>query len=570
MHNILDTLAKKTTEHEYYTPVPEGYVRGKTKYVVVFGTVMSGLGKGIFSSCLAKLLQDKGLVCEPIKFDGYLNQDAGTLNPYRHGEVFVLDDGTETDMDLGTYERMQNKNLSADNYLTGGRVFAKVLAKERKGEYLGRDVQIIPHITGEIKGFIRTTAVKKKADVVLIEVGGTVGDFENSYFIEAMRELAYEEGKENVCFVCMTYIMEPATLGEQKSKAAQLGLRGLLASGIQPDIVACRAERKVGDKIREKISLFSNVPVEHVVSVPDMESIYFIPDTLKESALDDLCVSVLCLEKKVDKKDEQQATKEWQDFVQKLRGARKKITIGITGKYTVLRDAYASVMKALEHAAAYNNVQVQIKWIETTDIEKGKLSVEEAMADVVGVIVPGGFGSRGAEGKIQCIRYLRENNIPYLGLCYGFQLALVEFARDVCGMKEANTTENDPKTKFPVIDYLPEQMKIVGLGGNMRLGGYNAELKKGTKVWELYGKKETVRERHRHRYEANPVFLQQLEEKGIIFSGKCGDLIEYLELPPHPFFVGTQSHPEFTSRPLSPNPLYVGFVRAAVDTKRLR
>lgn len=563
---ILESLSKKSAEHEFYTPVPKGYQAGHTKYVVVFGTVMSGLGKGIMSSCLAKLLQNKGLVCSPIKFDGYLNQDAGTLNPYRHGEVFVLDDGTECDMDLGTYERMLHKDLSADNYLTGGKIFANVLNKEREGKYLGRDVQIIPHVTGEIKGFIRSTALKTNADVVLVEVGGTVGDFENSYFIEAMRELAYEEGKQNVCFVCLSYIIEPEFLGEQKSKAAQLGLKELLRFGIQPDIIICRSAKPMHQKVREKISIYSSVPVERVVGIHDAESIYYIPEMLKEANVDTITSDILGLGDRGDKKAEEKGFKEWCQFVEKIRKAKKKVVIGITGKYTGLRDSYASIIKALEHVAAYHDVQVELKWIETTDIEKGKITIEDALADVSGVIVPGGFGSRGVEGKIACITYLREHKIPYLGLCYGFQMALIEFARNVCGMKNANTTEIDAQTPHPVIDYLPEQLKIEGLGGNMRLGGRDVMIKKGTQAFAIYGNKEKIRERFRHRYECNPVYIPQFTEKGIVFSGTSSNknIMQILELPQHPFFIGVQFHPEYLSRPLEPHPLYLAFLEAAI------
>ncbi len=545
--------------------MPSGYKAGKTKYIIITGSVMSGLGKGIFSASLGKLLEDQGLVCSPIKFDGYLNVDAGTLNPYRHGEVFVLDDGLECDMDLGTYERFLDKNLTKDNYLTGGKIFTTILERERKGKYLGRDVQFIPHVTGEIKRFLRLLAMNSNADIVLIEVGGTVGDIENQYFIEAMRQLAYEEGKGNACFVNVTYVLEPRFLGEQKSKAAQLGIRRLMELGIQPDVIACRATNPVSEKVREKISIYSNVPIENVVSVHDMESIYLIPEHLHNAGLDKSILSLLNLKPK-KKRD----AREWNAMLENIKKPKREITIGITGKYTGLRDSYASIIKALEHAGAKTSSKVRIRWIETTEIENGKVAVADALKDLDGIIVPGGFGKRGAEGKIECIRYARENNLPYLGLCFGFQMAIIEFARNVCGLEDANSTELEPQCKHPVIDLLPEQKKIEGLGGNMRLGGRDVLVKEGTLAWQLYGKKTRIRERFRHRYECNPEYIETFEKNGIVFSGKAPKypIMQILELPTHRFFLGTQYHPEFTSRPLKPNPCYLGFVEACLEGKK--
>ena len=559
---ILSSISEKTEEHEFYTPFPDNYKIGKTKYVITFGTVMSGLGKGIFSASLAKLLQMRGLIVAPIKFDGYLNVDAGTLNPYRHGEVFVLDDGTECDMDLGTYERFLELNLSKDNYLTGGKIFNSVLGRERKGEYLGRDVQFIPHVTGEIKLFLRNLAVKRNADIVFVEVGGTVGDIENMYFIEAMRELAYEEGKKNVCFISLTYILEPGFLGEQKSKAAQLGLKSLMSVGIQPDIIACRAKNPVTNKVREKISVYSNVPINHVVSVHDCDSIYLIPKLLKEAKVDDAVVDVLNVKDRIKK--DLKKEKEWENYVEKITKIKKEVTIGITGKYTSVRDSYASIINSLEHAGNYLGVKIKPKWIDTTDLEKDQAKLKEAIKDVSGILVPGGFGKRGTEGKIACIKYSRENNIPYLGLCFGFQMAVIEFARNVCNITDANSAEI-AKTKNNVIDIMEEQKNIKLLGGNMRLGSFPALLKKNSVVQKLYGK-EKITERHRHRYEVNNKYINLLEEKGLIFSGKSpdGKLMEFLELPNHKFFVGTQAHPCFKSSPLNPSPLFLGFVKAVL------
>jgi CTP synthase len=564
MNSILTGASKKSEEHEYYNPLPEGYQVGKTKYVVVYGTVMSGLGKGIFASSLAKLLQIKGLKVSIMKFDGYLNADAGTLNPFRHGEVFVLDDGTESDMDLGTYERYLGLELSKNNYLTGGKLFTKILLQERKGSYLGRDVQFIPHVTGEVKNFVRNLAVTSGADVVFVEVGGTVGDIENMYFIEAMRELAHEEGHENVCNVALTYVIEPGFLGEQKSKAAQLGLRELMALGIQPDIIACRCEHEVIEKVREKISIFASVPLSRVVSVHDADSIYLIPTMLRKYKLDEQTIEVLGLKDRV--KEDGAVKNEWESYVYRILGMEKEITIGITGKYTSLRDSYASIIKALEHAGTHLGTKVNLKWIDTTFLSEEKAAKE--LADVQGVLVPGAFGSRGAEGKITCVKYAREQKVPYLGLCYGFQMATIEFARNVCKLDGANSTEVNENTPHPVIMLLPEQQRIAELGGNMRLGGYDIEIREGSFAAELYGS-IVAHERFRHRWECNPDYIPQLEANGLIFSGKAPgrEIMQILELSRevHPFFMATQAHPCFTSNPLKPNPMYLGFVKACLE-----
>ncbi len=570
MSKLLKSVSKKSIDHEFYSPYPKGYKKGKTKYVVVIGTVISGLGKGIFGSSLGKLLQFKGLKIAPIKFDGYLNQDAGTLNPFRHGEVFVLDDGTESDMDLGTYERFLDLNITQDNYLTNGKLFQSILNKERKGDYLGRDVQVIPHVTGEIKYFLRNLAVKSKADVVLFEVGGTVGDLENMFCLEAVRQLMYEEGKENVCFIALTYVLEPEFLGEQKSKAAQLGIKSLLSMGIQPDIIGCRAHNPVTEKVREKISVYSNVKMENVVSAHDVKSIYLLPEMLKEEGIAESVMKTLGLKQKTSNTEESSRLKKWAKYTEKVRHPKNKVIIGMTGKYTSLRDSYASIIKAFEHAGAALDTEVELKWIETTDIEKGKLKAENALKDVDAVLVPPGFGKRGTEGKIKCLQYVRENDIPYLGVCFGMQMAVIEYARNVLGLKGANSTELDPETKHPVIDFLPEQKKLEGLGGNMRLGGKDVQVKKDTLAYSLYGKKTTIKERFRHRYEVNPRYLDLFEEKGMVFSGKHPkyEIMQIMELSDKRFYVGAQFHPEFTSRPLDPNPLYLGLVKAALKYKK--
>ena len=563
-NELLASVSDVSTESEFFSPIPAGYKKGKTRYCFVLGTVMSGLGKGILSSCLALLMQNKGLKIAPIKLEGYLNIDSGTLNPFRHGEVFVLDDGMECDMDLGTYERMLNQNLSGANFATSGQIFRAVLDKERHGDYLGRDVQMIPHVTGEVKLKLRTLAMQTDADIVFVEIGGTVGDLENAYYIEAMRELAYEEGPKSCCFIALTYILEPKVLGEQKSKAAQLGIKQIMRCGVQPDIIACRASNPVNIKARQKISIYSNVPVERVISMPDSSSIYMIPAMLKDCGLDFEVARLLNIEDRISLRNERKQWLKWCDFTDKIGQEKHEITIGITGKYTSVRDSYASIINALEHSGIVLGCKVKIKWIETTNITDK--TAAEHLSDVDGIIVPGGFGTRGAEGKIACVKYVRENNIPYLGICFGFQMAVIEFARNVCGLKNANSTEIEPDCTQPVINILPEQKKIEGLGGNMRLGGRDIEIKPQTFTHKLFNKSEMVRMRFRHRYEVDPKYIEQLEEAGMLFSGKAPEhpIMQILEIPKHPFFIGTQAHPCLTSRPLKTQPMFVGLVAAAM------
>jgi CTP synthase len=563
---LLAKIGQTSDETEFYTPMPAGYRKGHVKYVVVVGTVMSGLGKGIFSSSLAKLLQDKGLKVAPIKMEGYLNIDSGTLNPYRHGEVFVLDDGMETDMDLGTYERLLDQDLSAANFTTNGQIMSSVLKKEREGSYLGRDVQFIPHVTGEVKLKLRELAAKSNADVVFVEVGGTVGDYENTAYLEACRQLAYEEGENSVIFVALTYILEPGALGEQKSKAAQLGIKRLMEMGIMPDLIACRAAHPVKDSVREKISMYTNVPMKRVVTMHDVESIYTIPENLREVGLDREVLTLLDLHDRVNQRSEDQARLKWRWFVDRIGKAKKDVTVAVTGKYATLRDAYASIIKACEHCGVHLGVNVNIKWVDTTAIDPN--SVTRHLRDVQGIIVPGGFGVRGTEGKIECIRYARENKVPYLGLCLGFQMAVIEFARNVAGLREANSSEFDPRCKQCVIDILPEQKLIEGLGGNMRLGGKDVEIKPDTLAAKLFDGASQIRLRFRHRYEVDPKYIPILQEHGMIFSGKHPNqpIMQILELPSdmHPYFIGTQAHPELTSRPLRPQPMFMGLIKAAM------
>ncbi len=564
---MLAEVGDQSDETEFYTPMPAGYTPGQCKYVVVFGTVMSGLGKGIFASTLAKVFKDKGLSVAPIKLEGYLNRDSGTLNPYRHGEVFVLDDGMECDMDLGTYERMLNQDLTRLNFATSGQIFSRVLEKERRGGYLGRDVQMIPHVTGEVKNRLRELAVTTEADVVFVEIGGTVGDVENAYFIEAVRELAFEEGPGSVCQVVLTYVVEPAMLGEQKSKPAQLGLKQLMATGIHPQIIACRARNPVTRKVREKIAMYSNVPMDRVFSMHDCDSVYVIPEMLRGAGIDSAVLDILNLSDKADPEREERERAVWNDYIARFRNTNHPITVGIIGKYTSLRDSYASIIQAVEHAGVQLGAKVQLEWIDSTDLLEQ--NVAQRLKHVHGVIVPGGFGVRGVEGKLACIRHVRENGIPYLGLCYGMQIAVIEYARNVCGMEGANSTEIDTDGPYPVIDILPEQKRIEGLGGNMRLGGHDIDLSPGSIASSLHGDSEQIRLRFRHRYEVDPQFIAQLTEAGLIFSGRAPNhpIMQILELPrdTHPYFLATQAHPELTSRPLAPDPMFVGLITASLD-----
>ncbi len=594
---LLAEQADRTTSTEFFSPVPPGYRRGQHKYVAVLGTVMSGLGKGIFASSVAKLLKDKGLVVAPIKLEGYLNVDAGTLNPHRHGEVFVLDDGTECDMDLGTYERLLDQDLSRRNFMTSGQIFATIVDRERHGAYLGRDVQWIPHVTGEVKRRLRELAMygdgRRPADVVFVEVGGTVGDYENGFYIEALRELAFEEGEDAVCFVALTYVIKPQVLGEQKSKAAQLGIKRLMEAGIQPHILACRATDPVTEQVRQKIAMFSNVPMKRVFSMHDRESVYTIPDDLRSTGIDREILSILDLHDRVNAAEEDRNRKSWAAFVDlRTRAKTRQVSIGLTGKYMATRDAYASIDKAIEHCSAHLGVDVETRWIETTDIESR--NVAERLDGLDGVIVPGGFGRRGVEGKIACVRHCREKLLPYLGICLGFQVAVIEFARNVCGLAGASSTEFDApgaKTGHPVISELPEQKQIEGLGGTMRLGGQGVEVRLGTLASFLYARATgrpsaggvpgegegvmEVRERFRHRYEVDPRYIEQLENGGLVFSGRHPDqpIMQVLELPGagepngHPYFIAGQFHPELTSRPLNPQPLFMGLIAAAMKRK---
>ncbi|MEA2003561.1 MAG: CTP synthase [archaeon] len=529
----------------------------KTKYIFITGGVMSGLGKGILTVSIGKLLQAQGYSIEPLKIDPYLNIDAGTMNPIEHGEVFVLDDGGEVDMDLGNYERFLNLSLSRKNNLTTGKIYKHVIDKERRGDYLGKTVQIIPHITCAIQEWIKT--LRKDKDFILIEVGGTVGDIESIPFLEAAREMS---ANNDVYFVHLVLIPTLDVVGEQKTKPAQHSVKVLGEIGIKPDMVVCRCKRPLEHRTRKKLALFCAVKEEEIISDHD-SSIYDLPLILKEQKIAEKII------KHFNMKHNGSKLKEWHDFVEKLKNTDKKVTIAMTGKYMQLHDSYVSINEALNHARAKYQCDIDIRFIETTNIEDGNINTSTALDGVDALIVPGGFGSRGTEGKIECIRYAREKNIPFLGLCLGFQLACVEFARNVCGTKDAASTEINPHAENPVIDIMTDQKKVDNMGATMRLGAYPAILKKGSIVEKLYST-QNISERHRHRYEVNNRYVPVLESKGLIFSGKSpdGNLMEFLELPEHPYFVATQAHPELKSKPLDPHPLFLGLIKAAIEKKK--
>jgi CTP synthase len=521
---------------------------------------MSGLGKGIVSSSIGKILQSKGYKVIPIKFDGYLNVDCGTMNPFRHGEVFVLDDGTECDMDFGTYERFLNINIPGTCSITGGKLFKRIIEKERRGGFLGRDVQIIPHLTDEIKSWIRSVGEESNADIVLIEVGGTVGDLENGYFLEAMRQLGREE-KENVLFLQLTFVQSLAP-GEQKTKPTQHANKLISSMGINPQIVICREHEPLSKDAKEKLALYCNVPKEAIFDDPELATIYELPIVLEKQKFSEQLLGTLSLPLK-DKDLE-----EWRAVVSKIKNPKGELNVGIIGKYTAVKDAYVSVKEALVHSGAHHGVWVNVRWVEASEIEEGKVKVEDALAGLDAIIVPGGFGSRGTEGKIECVKYAREKGIPYLGLCFGLQMQVIEFARNVAMMKGANSTELDEKTPFPVIDILPDQKNVKEKGGTMRLGAYDCIVKKGTKAHEAYGS-DKISERHRHRFEVNPEHIGRIEEAGLIISGTSpdGKIVEMVEWKDS-FGISTQAHPELKSRLEKPAPLFVALLGAALEKKK--
>ncbi|KYH42213.1 MAG: CTP synthase [Candidatus Bathyarchaeota archaeon B63] len=536
-----------------------------TRYIFITGGVISGLGKGIVTSSIGKMLQFRGFKVTACKIDPYINYDAGTLRPTEHGEVWVTEDGGEIDQDLGHYERFLDINIPKSHNITTGQVFYEVIKKEREGKYLGQTVQPIPHVTDEIKRRIREVAEKSKADFVLVEIGGTVGDYENVLFLEAARQMRLE--KEDVLYVHVAYLPMPKSLGEMKTKAVQHSVRELGNFGIQPDFIIGRADTYLDDVRKKKIALFCNVNEEDVISDPEIDNIYKLPLIFEEERFGDKILSKFGLPP-IKPRNEK-----WKRFLEKVDNLTETLKIGIVGKYFDigefrLPDSYISVIEAIKHASWHNSRKPIIEWIDskTFEEEKGNLSV---LDEVDGIIVPGGFGTTGIEGKIMAIRYARENNLPFLGLCLGLQLAVVEFARNVCGLEGANSTEIDPDTPHPVIDLLPEQKKILKksrYGATMRLGGQIIKIKPSTLAHRLYGRTEII-ERFRHRYEINPEYVGLLEDHGFVFSGMTPDgrIMQIGEIPNHPFFIGSQFHPEFTSRVLRPNPLFNGFIKACME-----
>jgi CTP synthase len=523
-----------------------------SKYVFVTGGVLSGLGKGITSSSIGLLLKSRGLKVTAIKIDPYLNCDAGTMNPYQHGEVFVLDDGGEADMDLGSYERFLDIDLTKDHNITTGKIYKSVIEKERRGDYLGATVQIIPHITDEIKSSIKRVAERTKADVVLVEIGGTVGDIESMPFLEALRQMHQELGDEQCIFVHTTLVPTVSAVGEQKTKPTQHSVKELRTIGIQPDVIIGRSDTQLKEGIRKKIALFCDVPFEAVISAPDAPSIYQVPILFEEQGLTDLLLQRLKLP------SQSKDLSSWKNFTDAVLHPQARLRVAIVGKYTDLRDSYVSYVEALTHAGAALGAGIEVVWIEAEEFS------EAQMESVDGMIVPVGFGHRGAEGKVQAIRYARTRSVPFLGICYGFQMAVIEFARSVLGLEKANSAEFG-STEHPVIDLMPEQKSLTDKGATMRLGAQSVIIDKNTRASKLYGTRE-ISERHRHRYEVNPQYIKDLEAAGLRFSGKSPDgrRMEILELSDHPYFVASQFHPEFKSRPTRPRPLFMGLVQACL------
>ena len=534
----------------------------QTKYIFVTGGVLSGLGKGITVSSVGRILKEYGMKVTAIKIDPYINWDAGTMNPFQHGEVFVLEDGGEVDLDFGNYERFLDENLTSDHSITTGKVFYRVIENERKGCYLGQTVQIIPHVTNEIKSLIRNVAENTRADVVLIEIGGTVGDIESMPFLEAARQMFIEEGPENVMFIHVTLVPQLSSTKELKTKPTQHSVKELRAAGIQPDMIICRSPIPLDREHVEKIALYSNVPKKAVISAPDVENTYEVPLLLESQGVGEYIIRRLSLSpKKIPD------FSSWKDFCERLKGPNGSIRIAIVGKYAKLKDAYLSVIEALKHAGAALGIRVCYEVLSSEKITRN--NVENILKEFDGIIVPGGFGQRGVEGKIEVIRYARENNVPFLGICFGFQLTVIEYARNVVGLKDAHSTEIDPNTPHPVIDLMEEQRRIEKYGGTMRLGGQKIIIKEGTLAYRLYGTKEIV-ERHRHRYEVNSKYIDLLESHGLIFSGtdESGERMEILELPDRAYFIASQFHPEFKSRPMKPAPLFYGLVKAAFEKSK--
>ena len=527
-----------------------------TKYIFVTGGVVSSVGKGITTACLGRLLKDRGLKVTIQKIDPYLNVDAGTMSPFQHGEVFVTDDGAETDLDLGHYERFVDLSLTSLSNVTSGQVYGAVIRKERAGEYLGQTVQVIPHLTDEIKSRVRAIAKGSSADVVITEIGGTVGDIEGQPFLEAIRQMRRELGADNTLYLHVTLIPYVGPSGESKTKPTQHSVRDLRNIGIQPDILLCRTRRPLSKEMREKLSLFCDVAPEAVIEGLDTESIYELPLIFEEQGLGPLVASRLGLDGKPDHT-------EWEKVVARVREPAQTVQIAMVGKYMALQDAYISVTEAIKHGGIANGVRAEVRRVDSEQIEKH--GPEKLLEGVHGMLVPRGYGDRGVEGKIMAIRHAREQKIPFLGLCLGMQCAVIEFARSFCGWEDANSTEFNPKTRHPVLDLLPTQEGVTDKGATQRLGAYPMRVMPGTQARKVYGTARAS-ERHRHRYEVNNKFRSELEDRGLVVAGinPDSDLVELIELPDHPFFLASQFHPEFKSRPTRAHPLFREFVKAAV------
>lgn len=531
----------------------------KPKYIFITGGVVSGLGKGITAASLGRLLKSRGLKVTAQKLDPYLNVDPGTMNPVQHGEVFVTDDGAETDLDLGHYERFIDESLTQNSNLTSGRVYWKVISDERKGVYGGQTIQIIPHITNEIKKYIRRNE-ETGADICLVEIGGTIGDIESQPFLEAIRQFATDYGRENCVFIHVTLVPYLAASDELKSKPTQHSVKEMLSIGIQPDIIVCRTEHPLSEDIKRKISLFCNVGPDCVIENNNCDILYAVPMMLKEQKMDEVVLRKLGIDAP------NQDLSDWEDMLFALRNPKQTVKIAMVGKYVELHDSYISVNEALKHGGIATRSAVDINWIDSESLEADSVDLDEVFKDVDGILVPGGFGSRGIEGKILACNYARTHKIPYLGICLGMQIAIIEFARNVLGLDGANSAEINPETRYPVIDILPEKKTLTDLGGTLRLGKYPCVLNPESKSYELYGADE-IWERHRHRYEVNNDYREALLSHGMIFAGTSPNnhIVEMIEIPDHPWFVAGQFHPEFKSRPNKPHPLFRGFVTAACE-----
>lgn len=531
----------------------------KTKYVFVTGGVTSSLGKGIIAASLAKLLQERGYSVTIQKLDPYINIDPGTLNPYEHGECYVTDDGAETDLDLGHYERYLNIPTSQANNVTTGRIYQSVIEKERKGEFLGKTVQVIPHITDEIKNRIQILGNTGEFDIVITEIGGTVGDIESLPYVESVRQLLWELGKENAIVIHLTLVPYLAAAGELKTKPTQHSVKMLMQSGVSPDILVCRTEHEIAEPIKNKLALFCNVKEEDVIESIDAETIYDVPNLMFKEGLDSVVLKKLHLAN-----DKLPDLKAWNNFLNKFKNPKNTVQVGLIGKYVELHDAYKSITEAFIHAGAVNEVNVNINWIHSEELTIE--NVPNKLKNLNGILVAPGFGERGIEGKIEAVKYAREHNIPFLGICLGMQMAVIEFSRNVLGLENANSTEMNNETKYPVIDLMEEQKSITDYGGTMRLGAWDCKLKEDSKVYSIY-KNSLISERHRHRYEFNNDYLEQIEKAGMIATGKNPktNLVEVIEIPTHPWFIGVQYHPEYKSTVLNPHPLFVDFVKATLE-----